>query len=442
MKLRFFNIICFFLISIPAFAQSEMLQSGPMVGYSGFREVLIWVQTSEAASVKIGYYSEGETERFTKSVQTEASEDFIAKLYPHEVDYGKTYTYKLYINDKYVPRNYPLKFQTQPLWQFRTDPPDFSFAIGSCLYINEIKDDRAGKPYAEGYSILNEITKKQPDFMVWLGDNIYLRTPDFLTDRGIRHRYKHVRKTPELQPLLGGMHHYATWDDHDYGPNDADISYVNKYVSAKAFDDYWGNLNTNVTKEGGITNQFVWNDVEFFMLDNRFHRDPNEQKTTKQYFGKAQIDWLIKALRFSKAPFKIVCSGGQIINDAALYENYANYAEERQTLLKRLDEEQIEGVIFLSGDRHHTEISKMQRKNAYPLIDITCSPLTAGIHKARDEGNTYQLKKKTYYKHNFGIIDVTGPRKDRRLKLTIFDKKGKKVWDYNIKASELKYPKG
>ena len=43
---------------------------------------------------------------------------------------------------------------------------------------------------------------KDPDFMVWLGDNVYLRTPDFLTERGIRHRYRHARATKEVTTIF------------------------------------------------------------------------------------------------------------------------------------------------------------------------------------------------------------------------------------------------
>ncbi|MEM9681262.1 MAG: alkaline phosphatase D family protein, partial [Bacteroidota bacterium] len=367
-------------------AQTDLLNSGPMVGYSDYREVLIWVQTTTAADVKIEYTDENGQAKFTETVSTTKEGDFIAKLFPSEVDYGKTYTYKLYINDQRVPRNYKLEFQTQALWQWRTDPPDFSFAIGSCFYANETKDDRPGKPYGGQYVIFNSILKKDPDFMVWLGDNIYLRTPDFLTERGIRHRNRHARSTPELQPLLGSVHHYATWDDHDYGPNDADASYANKKLTEDAFNDYWGNLNTDVANIGGVTSHFLWNDVEFFMMDNRYHRDPNRKQTpNKEYLGKEQLDWLIKALTSSRASFKIVCIGGQTISDAAVYENYATYPEERQELLQRLHDEKISGVVFMSGDRHHTEISRMERPEAYPLVDITCSPLTSGTHNPRDE---------------------------------------------------------
>ncbi|WP_438968597.1 alkaline phosphatase D family protein [Nonlabens sp.] len=434
-------LLLFLFISNFSVSQESLLQSGPMLGYSDFREVLIWVQTKAPAEVKIGYFTGNEDMRFTETVITDASNDLIAKLYPREVIYGATYTYKLYINNMYVPRDYKLEFQTQTLWQYRENPPDFKIAIGSCTFINDQKDDRPS-PYGGHYEVFNSILSKDPDLMLWSGDNIYLRTPDFLTETGIRYRHRNTRALPQLQPLLGSVHHYATWDDHDYGPNDSDRSYVHKKITEKAFNDYWGNLNTNAAGNGGVTQHFPFNDVEFFFLDDRYHRAPNKSMDDdKDYFGKEQLDWLIDALTASNASFKVVVAGGQIISDAAVYENYATYPGERKRLLNRLHEERIERVLFISGDRHHTEISRLERKDAYPLIDITCSPLTAGIHQAREEGNTLQVKDKTYYKHNFGIIDVTGNKGNRSLKLTIYDTKGVKVFDYTVDQKELEYSK-
>jgi alkaline phosphatase D len=428
------------ILGLSAYSQDQLLKSGPMVGYSDFREVLIWVQTTAEAEVIIAYTDPSGITRKTDPVKTSKTNGYIAKVYPGPLEYGTEYSYQLLLNGNLVDIDHKLNFEAQQLWQYRMDPPDFSFAVGSCYYANETKDDRPGQPYGGYYEIFNSILAKDPNFMVWLGDNVYLRTPDFLTERGLRHRYDHARSVPELQPLLGSVHHYATWDDHDYGPNDSNKSYANKKLTEQLFNEYWGNLNTNVVGNGGITSHFLWNDVEFFMLDDRYHRDANQIITTqKAYFGDKQIDWLVNALASSKATFKVVCSGGQIINSAAVYENYATYPVERDTLLKRLNENKIEGVLFFTGDRHHTEISKLERRDAYPLIDITCSPLTSGTHKPRDEGNKHQVKDKTFYERNFGIVEVKGPRTERAMVISIYNTKGVKIWDYVINAKDLRY---
>ena len=81
----------------------------------------------------------------------------------------------------------------------------------------------------------------------------------------------------------------------------------------------------------------------------------------------------------------------------------------------------------------------MERPDAYPLIDITCSPLTSKTYGVSEEGNSHLLKDKTFSQRNFGVVNVTGARLDRTLVLTIYDQKGEKVWDYSIKSSDLTY---
>ena len=165
-----------------------------------------------------------------------------------------------------------MEFQTQELWKWRTDPPDVKFIVGSCSYINEPKFDRPGEPYGSNFEIFKSINKKNPDFMLWLGDNTYLREPDWNSRTGFIKRYSHTRAFPELQPLLASTHHYATWDDHDYGPNNSDGSFWLKETASEIFKLFWGNPNYDITGKGGITGFFQWSDLDFFLLDNRYHR--------------------------------------------------------------------------------------------------------------------------------------------------------------------------
>ena len=156
--------------------------------------------------------------------------------------------------------------------------------------------------------------------------------------------------------------------------------------------------------------------------------------------GKDQIDWLINALSFSQASFKFIAVGGQVISNGAVYENYATYPDERKYLLDKIREAKIEGVIFLDGDRHHTILSKMQEtKNVYPLYDLTCSSLTAGVNNDNEPYNSFKLEETFVNVNNFGMLNVTGPTNDRELTIQIFDKDGKELWIKSIKANDLKY---
>ena len=434
--------ILFSLMFISTYAQ-DLINSGPMVGYSTMQEVLLWVQTEERANVHFEYYEiDNPKVKFsTDKIETEKKNGYVAKLIADQVIPGKKYKYEVYINNYKIERNYAMEFQTQELWKWRTDPPDVKFIIGSCSYINEPKFDRPGKPYGSNFEIFNSINKKNPDFMLWLGDNTYLREPDWNSRTGFIKRYSHTRAFPELQPLLASTHHYATWDDHDYGPNNSDGSFWLKETASEIFKLFWGNPNYNVTGKGGITGFFQWSDLDFFLLDNRYHRTANNNLTgNRQMLGKDQIDWLINALSFSQASFKFVAVGGQVISNGVVYENYATYPDERKYLLDKNREAKIDGVIFLDGDRHHTILSKMQEtKNVYPLYDLTCSSLTAGVNNDNEPYNSFKLEETFVNVNNFGMLNVTGPTNDRELTIQIFDNDVIELWIKSIKANDLKY---
>ncbi|HEV7350074.1 alkaline phosphatase D family protein [Telluribacter sp.] len=435
----FFTVLAAGLLSVSfAFAQ---LQSGPMVGYSDMLEVMLWAQTDRPAQVKIMYWEAGNPaqKKSTDKVLTQKQSAYVARLFADQVRPGQKYEYEVYIDNKKVFIKYPLRFQTQTLWQWRTDPPPFRFAIGSCNYINEEGYDRPSRAYGDGYEIFQSIADKKPDFMLWGGDNTYLREADWNTRSGMLHRYTHTRSLPRLQSLLGSTHHYAIWDDHDYGTDDSDRSFWMKNTAAEVFRLFWGN--PGYVFEGATTGTFFWSDAQFFILDNRWFKAPNKlADPLRDYFGDAQIRWLLDALTSSKAPFKFIVTGGQIINPARVLENYANYSTERDRLLAAITEARIPGVLFLTGDRHHTSVHRLDRPGTYPLYDFTISPLTSGTTKPfPDELTLPTLDSGTLVtERNFATFDVSGPQNDRALKVTVYDVKGKELWTRQLRANDLK----
>jgi alkaline phosphatase D len=440
-----------FLLFIATFglqAQSKdvnaaLLQSGPMLGYSAMREVLLWVQTKSEATVHFEYWEKGKPESKAKTDKyvTKKAEAFTARLTAELLEPSKKYEYALFINGKKVERPYALEFQTQELWQHRKDPPAIKFAFGSCNFVNDAPYDRAN-PYGSNHHIFETISKQKPDFMVWGGDNTYLREPDYDSRSGILYRYTHTRSLPNLQPLLGSTHHYATWDDHDFGPNDGDRSYVMKDMTTEIFKMFWGNPNYGQPTGGkGICGKFQWGDIEFYLLDDRYFKSPNDRDNTeRKLLGDEQIEWLADALAESRAAFKFVVCGVQVINSVAIYENYATYPEEKLKLIQRIRESNARGVIFLTGDRHHTVLSALQENNkVYPLYDLTCSSLTAGVYTPNaDEKNMNEVAGTLVAENNFSILEVNGTAKERVLKITIVNHKGEVKWVKEIAAKELK----
>lgn len=345
---------------------------------------------------------------------------------------GTTYGYRPVVNGERIDVGQPLTFTTQPLWKFRNDPPAFTMALGSCTYINETAYDRPGRPYGDGYGIFNAIADKKPDLMLWLGDNVYLREPDWGSRTGYLHRYTHTRSTPELQRLLRSTSHYATWDDHDFGPNDGNGSFVNSATAREVFDLFWPNPTNGVPGVEGVTTAFSHLDVDYFLLDNRTFRTRSDIKTVPAtMLGTAQIDWLINALKYSDASFKLISVGGQVLNDGAVYENYSTYTEEYADLLHRIEVEGIKNVVFLTGDRHFTQLSTVVLKDGRKLHDLTVSPFTSGVYSPT-ESNTWMVKGTLVVEHNFGTLTFTGTKKARTMTIRIFNTQGELLWERAI----------
>ncbi len=442
-KLRLLILFISLSVSSLTIAQKKYLQAGPMLGRVNKIDIKLWVQTKKPAKVKFAYWEKNkpETKKFTTTKKTQKSRAYIAKYIIDHLKPGTTYSYQLYINNSKIKFDYPLEFTTQEVWAYHHAPKDFKFAFGSGAYINDIPFDRKGNKYGGNYEIYTRIPEKHPNFMIWDGDNIYLRQNEWDSKWGYIYRYTHDWSIPEKQKLFATVPHYAILDDHDFGPNDSDGSFWNKDLSIDMFKLFWANPRP-VAGLKSATYKFSYNDADFFLLDNRYYRDPNNLKSKdyKTELGAKQLQWLKNALVFSKARFKFVVMGGQFLNTARNFETYSNHGfdKERQDIIDFIYKEGLTNVIFLTGDRHLTEISLLEQGNRFPKIwDVTVSPFTSGPNEhGRQEKNLLRIPGTLIMKRNFAIFNIEGKGKDRHIKIDFYDKKGKKINEFIIKQDE------
>jgi alkaline phosphatase D len=253
-------------------------------------------------------------------------------------------------------------------------------------------------------------------------------------------RYSHTRAHGRTRELFATIPNYAIWDDHDYGPNDADRSYVLKDDALDVFKLFWPNPSFGVGGKPGITSSFELADVQVFLLDDRYHRSSNDRHDqSKSLLGDHQVEWLVDALSSSRATFKIVAVGSQFLSDNKRREGFERSPEERQKIIDLITRNNIPGVMFMSGDVHFAELSKLEREGAYPLYEITSSPLSAGLNSSPIyRANSFSVSGTEYVGHNFGLLTVSGVRGKRVLTLRIVDATGKDVWVREIQESELR----
>lgn len=440
-----------FLLSSFLIAQQDKIIAGPMLGYVEHMEALIWLEPApDVTSLAIAYWPTGRDEEIKKAeYRGQLGNDFNpVKMILTKLNPATTYNYKIIADGEEITFPYPLAFTTKTLWEWRMPPPDFSFLFGSCAYINDPPYDRPGDPYGQDTRIFRSMAGQDADLMIWGGDNTYLREVDWYSATGIYYRNQHTRKAEELQELLAAMSHYAIVDDHDFGPNNSDRSFELKDAATEAFKDYWGQRWPIDRK--GTYYSFRWADVDFFLLDNRYYRaspyledsvegQPNEAKA---YLGEEQLRWLKDGLIFSNASFKIIVSGSQVLNQLNQGEGYNDYPVEFTNLMNFLVREGVRGVVFLSGDRHLTELINYKPDGFYTLYDFTCSPLTARPYRSFSNSvefeNPQRIAETLFTEQNFAKLTIKGERRNRELLIEVFNIDGEPVWQHTINQSDLK----
>ena len=171
------------------------------------------------------------------------------------------------------------------------------------------------------------------------------------------------------------------------------------------------------------------------MLDNRTYRSPQRKNVGPHtMLGEQQLEWLIDGLVTSRATFKIVVLGSMFLTAAETGQNYAaRYASERAYLLRRIEEEKLFNVVFLTGDKHLTELSRLVNANGHAVYDLSVSPLTASPN-VRPYTNALQVEGTLVQQRNFATLSFTGSLEERQLVLKVFDSEGEQLWDHRSRV--------
>jgi alkaline phosphatase D len=270
--------------------------------------------------------------------------------------------------------------------------------------------------------IWESVLNTSPDVWIWLGDTVYGdsprpagATPEIRAAQVLeRQRYLYDRQNalPAYRELRTRARVIGTWDDHDYGENDAGAAFVGRDDAQKQFLDFYGEPVDSARRDRpGIYASYRFGPpgrtVQIIVLDTRYFRSPlrigkypstdalegrpgnydiaNDPATT--LLGDAQWRWLEAALQ-QPADVRIVASSIQVIADDHRFEKWGNFPHERRRLFKLLRDTGAHGVIFISGDRHTGELSRLDPARepdaasfdpGYPLYDLTSSALNHSV---------------------------------------------------------------
>lgn len=449
-RLRWLGL--FLLLPAVVFAAGSIV-SGPMLGYRAHREVFLWLETKDAKEVTLTYWLKDQPDApqsiTHRNVEPHPAGGQIHHFRPGLLKMGGDYAYSITIDGKKQDLAAPAVFSAQDLWEWRKPPSDFSFLVGSCAYINDPEFDRPGPGYGKTTRTFELMGDSGADFMIWTGDNWYWREPDYDSISGLWYRPMHDRAIPEMQKLLGVMHHYATWDDHDYGPNDSNWSYEYKDVALEIFKAYWGNHTYGERNNPGVYSKFYWGDAAFFLMDNHYHRDAagldQDKHPEKTQWGRQQLEWLKQSLLSAKElkhfKFLFIATGNQMLQTEPRGEPHELYRREREELMDFIVENEITGVVFLTGDVHHSALYKRQLgDNGQWVYEITSSPFSSGswnVEASNKAQDPYVIPGTLVGDQNFVRVDLRGQGKARELLVTCIDKQGDTRFTQIIKLADL-----
>jgi membrane-associated phospholipid phosphatase len=221
---------------------------------------------------------------------------------------------------------------------FAAGATDLTVAVGSCA--------RTG---SNGL-VFEAIARKRPDLYVISGDMHYgnLYETDVAMHQDVLTR---ALTAPAQAALYARVPVAYMWDDHDFGPNDADAASPSRAAAAAAYRrvvPHYG-----LPDDVGVYQAFTVGRVRFVMSDTR------SQRTATSMLGARQLAWLEHELRTSSRTHALVVwvNPDPWIGAArAGADSWAGYAAERRHIGDVIAGEGIDNLVMLSGDAHMVAI--------------------------------------------------------------------------------------
>jgi len=313
--------------------------------------------------------------------------------------------------------------------------------------------------------VWESVLARQNDLFIFLGDNIYGDSRDMAV---LRAKYGELAAIPGFAKLRQTTPVVAVWDDHDFGENDAGGEYPQKEASRRLFLDFWSEpANSPRRGRDGVYASYVFGPpgqrVQVILPDMRYNRtalvsldlggadyqawarkrvaaglelpgpyvrNPDRRATM---LGERQWEWLERQLEVP-AELRVFGSSLQVLADFTGWESWANFARDRDRLFDVIRRKRANGILFLSGDIHYAELSKLDGNVPYTLWDLTSSGLTEEWKVPTPNANRAS---EVVADANFGFVDIDWQGTDTKLKLGIVDARGTPRLAFDLALADL-----
>lgn len=306
------------------------------------------------------------------------------------------------------------------------EPVVSRLAFGSCCH-----QDRP-------IPILERVAQFEPDVWIWMGDNVYGDTRDM---GELAAKYDKLFSNKDYAKLRANCTVIGTWDDHDYGENDAGNEFPFRAGSQKRFLDFLQVPRGHPRRiQKGVYASHTFGEtgrqVKVLLLDTRYHREAPGLRS--DILGAIQWEWLEGELKNSTAQIHLLVSSIQVVASEHNYEKWSDFPAAKRRLLTLLARDDIPPVTILSGDRHLGEISVHKRGLPYELYDITSSSLNRPMGGLIERN--HRRVGKSFGLANFGSLEIDWSTSPPTLQFALRDEKGTPKRTIEIKQESKNDP--
>jgi phosphodiesterase/alkaline phosphatase D-like protein len=412
----------------PGLSSQVRRSSGPMIGAVTDTSIKIWGRSDRPASLSVEFKPAGTPwpGTISGSVSLTESSDFTGTVELTGLVPDSGYESRLLLDDVVQPGS-ESSFRT-----LETPGPGrvTRFALGADFEFGQ-----------DPYAILSAVAARQPDFTLFVGDQIYADEPSHadLSLQGYARRYRENWGEEFLAEFLADQPTFMMWDDHDIEDNWSS-GIATPYVFARqAFDRYQGAHRPPPRVAGELSYAFEAGDAAFYMLDVRTHRSSNAAPDTasKTMLGSAVKADLKAWLSTTPARFKFVISPVMWNNHGTTgNDSWFGFQTERQEILDYIRSNHICGVVLLSGDQHWSGVFRLDQSPPYHFYELSPTPLgNSNRPMTADTGSDILFKSEAGKVYGFVTADSTA--NPPRVTLDIHNAADTRIYQLILNWSDL-----
>lgn len=351
-------VLVFFLVRSVQRQNVDAVTHGPIVGAVTATDAKVFVRTLTDAQVRIRYSTDPNFATFLESatISTFSGSDWTAQIPLTKLE-PQTVYYLDVLVDNVLQANRQGQFKT---FQVSGSKKKIRFVV-----LTDFGSLGLGEqpPLPDPSPVFAGAAAENPDF-IFIGGDFDHRNARDLDDKRQMFKDLYALDNPrapmndfvtKILPRFALAHQ---WDDHDYAGNDSNRFALDRFLAKQVYTEYFPAYPYGGTS--GIYQKFTDGDADFFVLDERTQRDPNEQPDSEiksmldgEHLGAdGQLAWLKQGLKQSTATWKIIFSSSVFNPTIGKMDSWHAFRNEHDEIVNLVKQNKIAGVIVISGDIH------------------------------------------------------------------------------------------